>query len=128
MDTLGLLMSVVVHAANIHDSVGAKLVFEKVEGTLPRLKKIFADTAYQGSLEDWVKKHLHATLEIVRRKEKHGFVVLPKRWIGERTLGWLNRQRRLSKDYEQFAQTSENIIYIAMINLMLHRLCPERDF
>ncbi len=121
-------MSVVVHAANIHDSVGARKVFSKVEGALPRLKKIFADAAYQGSLEDWVQKHLHATLEIVRRKDKHKFIVLPKRWIGERTFGWLGRQRRLSKDYEQFAETSENIIYIAMINLMLHRLRPEKDF
>jgi transposase len=121
-------MSVVVHAANIHDSVGAKLVLQKVEGTLPRLQKIFADAAYQGPLEEWVQKYLHATLEIVRKKDKRRFVVLPKRWIGERTFGWLNRQRRLSKDYEQFAETSENIIYIAMINLMLHRLCPEKDF
>ena len=66
-------------------------------------------------------------LEIVRRSDTaKGFEVLPQRWIVERTFGWLNRYRRLSKDYELFAQTAENIIYMAMINLMLHRLAPEK--
>ena len=85
-----------------------------------------ADGGYGGKLEEWVEKLAGWELEIVRRSDAvKGFAVLPKRWIVERTFAWLNRYRRLSKDYEWFAQTGENFIYLAMINLMLHRLAPE---
>ena len=73
---------------------------------------------------DWVKTFGRWVLEIVKRDELHQFVVLPKRWIVERTFGWLGRYRRLSKDYEQQTHSSEATIHLAMINLMLHRLAP----
>ena len=89
----------------------------------PRLKLIWADGIYQGSLVDWVQDKLKCVLEIVRRPEgQRGFQVLPKRWIVERTFGWFNRYRRLSKDYEQDPRMSEGMVYLAAIRLMLRRL------
>jgi len=126
VDTLGLIVGVVVHAAGVQDRDGAKRVIEKVRFNSPRLETIWADGAYAGSLEKWVESFAGWTLGIVRREPTaKGFEVLRLRWIVERTLGWLNRYRRLSKDYEELPRTSENVIYIAMINLMLHRLEPE---
>lgn len=90
------------------------------------MQKLWADGGYAGKLEKWVDSWTGWKLDIVKRSDAaKGFVVLPQRWIVERTFGWLGRQRRLSKDYEFFPQTSENMIYLAMINLMLHRLAPE---
>jgi putative transposase len=123
VDTLGLLMVLVVHAANIQDRDGAKLVLELLVGKFPRLRKIWADGGYAGQLIGWVAKTGGWVLEIVKRTDKlPKFVVLPKRWIVERTFGWLGRYRRLSKDYELSVESSESMIYISMINLMLHRL------
>jgi putative transposase len=120
---MGLLLAVVVHAANIQDRDGAKLLFAKVKGCFPRLKLIWADGAYAGQLIEWVGKTCQWVLEIVKRCDKAiGFQVLPRRWIVERTLGWLGRYRRLSKDYEYLTDTSETLIQIAMIQLMLRRL------
>lgn len=125
VDTLGLLMAVVVHAASIQDREGAMLVLELLRGKFPRLKRIWADAGYAGQLVEWTKKTGGWVLEIVKRTDTLSkFVVLPKRWIVERTFGWLGRYRRLSKDYEQTTQSSEAMIYIAMVNLMLHRLAP----
>lgn len=87
---------------------------------LPRLEKIWADGAYAGELVDWVRTACGWVLEIVRRTQP-GFVVLPKRWIVERTFAWLGRFRRLSKDYEQRTDVSETMILIAMITLMARR-------
>ena len=121
MDTDGLILKVRVHAASVQDRDGAKLV-----GWLPRLKLIWADGGYAGKLVEWVKALGGWTLEIVKRSDQlAGFVVLPRRWIVERTFGWLGRCRRLSKDYEWQTPSSEAMIYIAMISLMLHRLAPE---
>ena len=115
-----------VHSAGVQDREGAKAVLQKIRFNNPRLKTLWADGGYAGKLEAWVEEFAGWKLEIVKRSDTaQGFEVLPKRWIVERTLGWLNRYRRLSKDYEYFAQTSENLIYLAMINLMLHRLAPE---
>jgi len=126
VDTLGLILAVVVHAASVQDRDGAKLVLAKLVGWLPRLKLIWADGGYAGKLVEWVKALGGWTLEIVKRSDKlAGFVVLPRRWIVERTFGWLGRCRRLSKDYEWQTPSSEAMIYIAMISLMLHRLAPE---
>jgi putative transposase len=126
VDTMGLLIAVVVHAAGIQDRDGGRRVIEKARFACTRLQKIWADGGYAGDFVDWVKTFADWTVEIVRRdEEKKGFYVLPRRWIVERTLAWLSRYRRLSKDYETLPRTSENIIYIAMINLMLHRLAPE---
>lgn len=127
VDTMGLLLAVVVHAANVQDRDGARLVLNTIGGRFKRLRKIWADGGYAGELVDWARRTGKWTLEIVRRDEtKRYFEVLPHRWIVERTLAWLVRYRRMSKDYEVLPRTSENLIRIAMINLMLHRLCPER--
>ena len=131
VDTLGLIIAIVVHAANLQDRDGAKLVLaklsEKRKGRrlFPRLKLIWADGGYAGQLIDWAKHLGRWTLEIVKRSEDAvGFAVLPKRWIVERTFAWLGKYRRLSKDYETLTDSSESMIRVAMINLMVHRLEP----
>lgn len=127
VDTLGLLLFVLVHPANIQDRDGARLLFEQIRARFPRLELIWADGNYAGpKLGDWLKQMCRWVLSIVKRAdEAKGFQVLPKRWIVERTLGWLNRARRLSKDYEQLPQTEEAWVYVAMTRLMLKRLaCP----
>jgi len=125
VDTLGLVLAVVVHAANIQDRDGAMLVLEKLRGLFPRLSLIWADGGYAGKLIDWCASVGHWVLQIVKRcDDVVGFTVLPRRWIVERTFAWLGKYRRLSKDYESLPQSSETMIYLAMINLMLHRLAP----
>lgn len=125
VDTLGLLLNVVVHRANIQDRDGAALVLDKrTRALFPFLQVIFADGGYQG--EDAAAKISEAgrwRLEIVKRSDQaKGFVVLPKRWLVERTLSWLTRCRRLVRHYEQYLRTSVAFIRLAMIRLMLRRL------
>lgn len=123
VDAMGLLLMVVVHAANIQDRDGAKLVLGKAQQLFPRLRLVWADGGYSGKLIDWVKQVCHWTLEIVKRdKGVKGFQVLPRRWVVERTFGWLGRYRRLSKDYEELTETSEAMLYAAMVHLMARRL------
>ena len=126
MDTLGLVLAVVVHAANIQDRDGAKLVLERLRHKFSRLRCIWADGGYAGQLVTWVRQlrvWRKLRLEIVSRPEgTKGFVLLPKRWVVERTFAWLGRYRRLSKDYEFHTQTSETLIHVAMINVMVRRL------
>lgn len=125
VDTIGLVMTAVVHAANIQDRDGAKLVLEKARGKFPRLALVWADGGYAGKLIDWVKETCGWLLEIVKRNDAlRGFVVLPRRWVVERTFAWLGRCRRLSKDYEELTKSSEAMICLAMIHLMLKRLAP----
>ena len=120
---MGLLIGLVVHAADIQDRDGAKQVLEKLKGKFPRLKLIWADGGYAGKLIDWTWQLGGWVLEIVKRSDDvAGFKILPHRWIVERTFGWLGRYRRLSKDYEELTESSEAMIQVAMINLMLHRL------
>jgi putative transposase len=127
VDTLGLLLAVVVHSAAIQDRDGAKLVLAKVRRCLPRLQLIWADAGYAGQLVQWVNRHCGWLLQTVLRPVGvKGFVVLPRRWVVERTFGWLGRYRRLSKDYERLPETSETLIYIAMIHRMSRYLLPER--
>ena len=122
---MGLILAVVVHAANIQDRDGAKLVLSKLRGRYRRLKLIWADGGYAGKLIEWTASFGNWVLEIVKRSDDvTGFVVLPKRWIVERTFGWIGRYRRMSKDYEMLPASSEAMILITMINLMLHRLAP----
>jgi putative transposase len=123
VDTLGHLLEVVVHAANIQDRDGAKLVLDKLSpATKESLRKLWADGGYAGALIDWVHEHLEAVLEIVSREPgQTGFQVLPKRWIVERTFAWFGRYRRLSKDYEQLTASSEAMIYLASIHTLLKR-------
>lgn len=123
VDTMGLLLKVVVHVASIQDRDGAKQLLEKIAQRMPRLKLIWADGGYAGQLIDWVKTTCGWTLEIIKRSDDtKGFKVLPRRWVVERTFGWLGRYRRLSKDYEGLPECSESMVYIAMTHIMLRRL------
>jgi putative transposase len=122
---MGLLLAVAVHAANIQDRDGARLVLTKLLGRFPRLRVIWADAAYAGQLVSWAWITSGWLLTIVRRsQDSHSFVVLPRRWVVERTLAWLGRCRRLSKDYEELTESSEAWVHVAMIHLMLKRLRP----
>ena len=108
MDTTGLLLAVAVHAANIQDRDGAKLVLGKLLHRFPRLQVIWADGAYAGRLVAWAWATGGWVLSVVRRNpDSHRFEVLPRRWVVERTLAWLSRCRRLSKDYEELPETGE---------------------
>ena len=120
-----MVLAVVVHPADVQDRDGAKLVLARLWGRFPRLKHIWADGGYAGKLIEWTRTFGRWALDIVRRcDDAAGFVVLPKRWIVERTFAWLGRYRRLSKDYELLAESSEAMIHLAMIHLMLRRLAP----
>ena len=125
VDTLGLLLVVKVSAANVQDRDGAKLVFAEIKDRMPRLFLIWADGGYRGKLIAWVAANCLWLLEIVKRNDAmKGFVVLPRRWVVERTFAWLGRNRRLSKDYERACESSEAWIYVSMVDLMLRRLRP----
>ena len=124
VDTLGLIVGLAVHAGDIQDRDGAEIVFSEIAGRFTRMKKLWADGGYAGELVVNVKRWYGRALEIVKRSDAGKFVVLPKRWIVERTFAWLGRYRRLSKDYESDPRSSETMIRLAMINLMLHRLKP----
>jgi putative transposase len=127
VDTLGLVLTVLVHPANIQDRDGAILLVEGLKCYLPRLAVVFADGGYAGQLVEWFQTAVGWTLEIVRRTaEVIGFQVLPKRWIVERTFAWLGKFRRHSKDYEELAENSEAMIYISMIRLMTKRLARRK--
>ncbi|MCB0153473.1 MAG: IS5 family transposase [Anaerolineae bacterium] len=128
VDTLGLLLVLVVHAANIQDYDGARQVLTQAPTKSSRLQKVIADGIYpKNGLVEWVKEQFRFILEIVTRDQgQKGFVVLPKRWIVERTFAWLGRNRILSKEYEHLTQTSESDVYIAAIRMMLRRLDRSR--
>ena len=126
VDTMGLLLMVLVSAANIQDRDGAKLLLSKVKQCFSRLRLIWADAAYGGKLISWVLTNCGWILEIVKRSDDaKGFVVLPRRWVVERTFAWFGRYRRLSKDYETLPETSEAMIYAAMSRLMVRRLAHQ---
>ncbi len=124
VDTLGLVWAVVVHAADIQDQDGVWAVLKQLQDICHRLRKIFADAAYSRcGLVERVRRAFGWVLQTVLRPVRGGkFVVLPKRWIVERTFAWLSMQRRLAKDYERNPRTSEAMIQVAMIALMLRGL------
>lgn len=128
VDTLGMLLAVVVHSAGIQDQTGAEWVMDRLGEQYRRLKVIFGDSAYgRSGLPQWVQQTFGWVLQTVLRPVGvKGFVVLPKRWIVERTFAWLARYRRQSKDYEKTEASSEAITYIAMISLMLKRLAKDQ--
>jgi putative transposase len=128
VDTSGLLLGVVVHAADIQDADGAGDLLRRLKRLYCWLRAVFADGTYDRLAVLLACFLLGLALIIVRRGAGvTGFVVLPRRWVVERTLGWLGRWRRLSKDYEALPEVSEAMIKLAMIRLMLHRLAhPNR--
>lgn len=112
----------VVHAADVQDRDGAKWVLEKAQALFPTLQLIWADGGYAGTLVDWVLTTCGWVLQTVLRPAGvKGFVLLPRRWVVERTFAWLSRYRRLSKDYEYLTSVSETMIVIAMIHVMARR-------
>jgi len=121
-----VLLAVVVTAADGQDRDGAKRVLAVLRHQFSRLRHIWADGAYAGPLVDWVRE-LRRYRPIGREMTKRsnavkGFVVIPKRWVVERTFGWLNRYRRLSQDYELLPDTSQAVIQVSMIPVMVRRL------
>ena len=125
VDTVGLLLGVVVHAANIQDRDGAKLVFERAWRKFPTLRRVWADGGYAGKLIAWLQTLCGWVLEIVKRSDDvKGWVLLPRRWVVERTFAWLSQCRVLARDYEYHPETSEAWVQIGMIHLMLRRLQP----
>jgi putative transposase len=131
VDTLGLLIAVVVTSAGVQDYHGAKPLLEEVKGRCPRLEVVWADGIYEKQwLIEWVKSECGWDLRVIKRsdKAKKGFERLPKRWVVERTFAWLGRYRRLSKDYEALTGTSEAMIRMAMIHVMVRRLEPTSQY
>jgi putative transposase len=122
-DTLGLILFVVVCAASIADSDGAEYIFHETAGRFPRLHTVLVDQGYKSWLVEFAKRWFGIIVDIVQRPpEQHEFVVQPQRWKIERTFGWLNWSRILSKEYERTTESSESNIYLASIRLMLRRL------
>ena len=126
VDTVGLLLHAVVHPADIQDRDGGVLLLSTLFGMYPFLAKLFADAGYQGpQFATAVAEVLpHLSVEIVKRSDQaSGFVVLPMRWVVERTLAWLNRCRRLAKDFESLSRNARAFLQLASIRLMLRKLC-----
>jgi putative transposase len=127
VDTQGTVVGIKVHAADIQDREGAEYALRRILTTdCSRLAKILADQAYRGEdLATWVAEILAVPLEIVGGiKAPKGFSVQAWRWIVERTFAWLSRHRRLAKDVERLAETTELIVYLAMAHLLVKRLDP----
>jgi len=113
----------VVHPADVQDRDGAHLLLQRARRLFPFIERIFADGGYQGPKMAAVVAGTGAwQLEIVKRTEMHRFVVLPKRWVVERTFAWIARNRRLARDFERYARTVVAFIRLAMIRIMLRRL------
>src|SRR5271169_2773403 len=128
VDTLGLLLHAIVHPADIQDRDGGFIVMATLFGMFPFLKTLFADGGYQGPqfAKALAKVLPHLDVEIVKRSDRvSGFVVLPKRWIVERSIAWLNRCRRLAKDWENLNRKALAFLRLASIRLMLRKLCNQ---
>jgi transposase len=123
-DTMGLLVGAIVHAADIQDRDGAAMLLASIRRNLPWLRHVFADAAYAGDkLEQALTKLGTWTLEIVRRADAvKGFILLPRRWVVERTIAWLNRNRRLAKDFEATIESALAWLLIASVKLLSRRL------
>lgn len=132
MDTLGLILAVMVHTADIQDRDGARLLLGTIRHRYGKLKRTWADGGYAGQLVEWVRclcPRRRIVLEIVKRSDDaKGFEVLPHRWEVERTFGWLGRSRRLSKDYEGTISSGEAMIKWSMVHLMGRRMTKKLGF
>ena len=137
VDTNGLVMKAKVHSADLADREGARVLLERVGESFPGLGHLWADAGYRGAdLRRWITERLGLSFEIVQRKPRWvwvpndvepdpipvGFEVIRRRWVVERTFAWICRNRRMSRDYEFLTQTTEALIYVTMIRLMLRRL------
>ena len=123
VDTLGLLLGVMVTAADTGDRTAAKVLLEQVADACHRLELVWADGGYTGSLAGHCPAALALVLQVVKRSDSQkGFVVLPKRWIVERTNAWLMRTRRLARDYERRTTSAEAMVYWSMTMVMTRRL------
>ncbi|MCI5116345.1 MAG: IS5 family transposase [Candidatus Electrothrix sp. AX1] len=127
IDILGLIICVYVTAANVGDRAGGLEIMKRIEGKFPRLKKIWADGSYTGSFVEKLLDLYNRTVEVIKpvKDKGPGFHVRPWCWRVERTFGWLNKNRRLSKDYEVLESSSEALIYISMVSIMARRLAKE---
>jgi transposase len=118
-----MLVGVLVHPASVQDRDGARALIEAAAARRWRVKKVWADAGYAGSLGEWARERWGWVMDIVRRRDGAvGFEVQHWRWIVERTLGWISRHRRLAKDYERKPETTTGFMYVAMIGLMIRRL------
>jgi putative transposase len=121
--TLGRLMAVSVTAASVADPAGARRLVARLGGACKKLRWLWVDGGYRGQVVDWGSQHRRFVLRVTLRPEgAKGFVLLPRRWVVERTLAWLNQSHRLSQDYERLPQSSEAMIYLSMTRRMLRRL------
>src|SRR5229473_671301 len=144
VDTMGLLLKVVVHAANLQDREGVKLLLEPVKGQFERMEKVWVDQAYSGTGKTWIEQQMGWTVEVVERSPRRGWIMtqdqglvwvtlpktfehLPRRWVVERTFAWIGRYRRMSKDYEYLTTSSEAMVYLTMLRLMLTRLAKQNE-
>lgn len=138
VDTAGLLMRVVVHAADVADRDGARLVLDGITARYPRLARVWADQGYRGPVRAWAQATQGIVLDVVyppwRQLERyglldpppeHGFRIIARRWVVERSLAWLGRNRRLSNDYERLPVTEDALVYLASIRLLLRRLAKQ---
>ncbi len=146
VDTLGLLLKVVVHVANIQDRAGVRLLLEPVKGVFPRMQKVWVDSGYTGTGQEWIKSTMGWEVEVVKHpphprglwvvpgqavdwsllERPKGFRHLPRRWVVERTIAWIGRFRRMSKDYEFLPASSEAMVYLTMIRVLLARLAKQQ--
>jgi putative transposase len=137
VDTMGLVLKAVVHTAEVADRDGARRVMGGgLRQRYPRMRLVWADRGYNGALAEWMKEKLGWALKIVKPPRRwvrvpegeepppypKGFIVLPRRWVAERTIAWICRNRRMSRDYEFLAESGEALIHAAMIRLMVRRL------
>ena len=123
VDTLGMLLLVVVTAASVQEANSATLVGPKMQGRFPRMKKILVDGGYKEKFIAWFVEQCTWIVEVTSRREGAvGFEVIPFRWVVERTFGWYNHFRGLSKDDEYYTEISETMVYLASIRIMLRRL------
>jgi putative transposase len=150
VDTMGLLLKVVVHAADLQDREGVKLLLEPIKGRFPRINLVWVDNGYTGTGRTWIKEHLGWEVVVVSHPRRprgmwvwpgmqitpamlaaferpRGFRHLPRRWVVERTLAWIGRYRRMSKDYEYLTSSSEAMVYLTMLRLMLTRLAKQNE-
>jgi len=122
VDVLGCLLSVVVHAANIHDTKGGISTAKRAYERYPFIQKFCADAGYRGTFVSDMKEQFHLDVDLSEKIKPHQWETLPWRWVVERTLSWLNHSRRLSKDYEISISSAESMVKIAHFHTLLKRL------